>query len=42
MSMPLSAASTVEWVPPQSDITKPSKPNSVFRMSFSIGAFSHA
>ena len=42
MSSPALAAATVEWVPPQSDITNPLKPNCRFRIVVSVSRFSHA
>jgi len=34
MSMPALAEAAVLWVPPQSEVMKPSKPNWLFRMLF--------
>ena len=42
MSNPAFTAGAVEWVPPQSDITKPSKPSSFLSMAVSRVGFSHA
>src|SRR6266568_50663 len=42
MSRPAFTAATVECVPPQSDVTKPGKPNSLSSALFSSTGFSHA
>ena len=42
MSSPASADATVEWVAPQSDVTKPPKPNPDFSAPFRIDGCSQA
>ncbi len=42
MSRPLLTDATVEWVAPQSDVTKPVKPRSPLRTPFCSGPFSQA
>jgi hypothetical protein len=42
MSSPALAAATVEWVPPQSDMTNPSNPNCCLSTVVSVYGFSQA